>query len=116
MIFIDRDGERSWPPEMHGTGSEDYLGQAWGMQNVAHLYTGLSWRELDDHNSWGKVCVYRYHIMDPVPFRKNIRVSIEHGHANNRSDDYSSVAYWYQTEPHKEFAPMPPAAQRLPNM
>ncbi len=116
MIFIDRDGDRLWPPDMHGTGSEDYLGHAWGMQNNAHLYNGQAWAELDQGwNEWGKVCVYRYHILDPIPFTKNIRVSIEHGHANDRSDDYSSVAYWYQTEPHKDFAPMLPVELRLPN-
>lgn len=116
MIFVDRDGERAWPPDMHGTGSEDYLSQAWGMQNNAHLYNGQSWSELDEgFNEWGKVCVYRYHILDPIPFRKNIRVSIEHGHANDRSDDWSSVAYWYQSEPHREFSPMLPVDLRLPN-
>ncbi len=36
-------------------------------------------------------------------FTRSIRVSIEHGHANRRSDDYSSTAYWYQLEPHKLF-------------
>lgn len=116
MIFIDRDGERTFPPDMHGTGSEDYLAQAWGMQNNAHLYNGQSWSELPEgYNEWGKVCVYRYHILDPIPFTKDIRVSIEHGHANDRSDDYSSVAYWYQTEPHVPFGPMLPADLRLPN-
>ena len=114
MIFIDRDGERRWPPDMHGTGSEDYLGHAWGMQKVTHLYTGMSWCEKENHNIEGKVCVYRYHLVDPIPFRKNIRVSIEHGHANSRSDDWSSVAYWYQTEPHRPMGAMPPAAARLP--
>jgi len=117
MIFVDRDGERGWPPDMHGTGTEDYLAHAWGMQNNAHLYNGQAWAELEqDWNQWGKVCVYRYHILDPIPFRKNIRVSIEHGHANNRSDDYSSVAYWYQTEPHREFAKMLPVELRVPNL
>jgi hypothetical protein len=116
MIFIDRDGERVWPPDMHGTGSEDYLAQAWGMQNNAHLYNGQAWAELPEGwNEWGKVCVYRYHILDPIPFTKNIRVSIEHGHANDRSDDWSSTAYWYQTEPHKEFTVMLPVELRLPN-
>ncbi|MCC6485755.1 MAG: DUF2961 domain-containing protein [Armatimonadetes bacterium] len=116
MIFIDRDGERAWPPDMHGTGSEDYLAQAWGMQNNAHMYNGQSWAELEDNfNDWGKVCVYRYHIVDPIPFTKNIRVSIEHGHANDRSDDWSSTAYWYQTEPHKVFPPLPSMDLRLPN-
>ena len=116
MIFVDRDGERVWPPDMHGTGTEDYLGQAWGMQNVSHLYTGQSWAELEDSVKWGKVCVYRYHILDPIPFTKNIRVSIEHGHANDHSDDFSSVAYWYQTEPHKVFVPAIRVNQRTPNI
>ncbi len=114
MIFIDRDGARAWPPDMHGTGSEDYFCHAWGMQKTAHLYSGASWREKEDHNAEGKVCVYRFHLLDPVPFRRNIRVSIEHGHANSRSDDYSSVAYWYQDEPHRPFGPRVPVGSRLP--
>ncbi len=114
MIFID--GE-PWPPSLHGTGTEDYLCHAWGMQKNAHLYNGQAWEEIGDgnFNDWGKVAVYRYHVVDPIPFSKSIRVSIEHGHACDRSDDWSSCAYWYQTEPHKVFAPMPPASDRLPN-
>jgi hypothetical protein len=113
MIFVD--GE-PWPPSLHGTGTEDYLAHAWGMQRNAHLYNGQAWAETDNFNEWGKVCVYRYHVVDPIPFAERIRVSIEHGHANDRSDDYSSVAYWYQTEPHRDFAPMPPVGARLPNI
>ena len=40
--------------------------------------------------------------------------SIEHGHANLQENDYSSVAYWYQTEPHKTLPPLPPALERVP--
>ena len=83
------------------------------MQNNAHMYNGTAWAEIDSGNHWGKVCVYRYHIVDPVPFTKSLRASIEHGHANDRSDDWSSTAYWYQTEPHKVWAPMPEARYRL---
>ena len=36
-------------------------------------------------------------------FKKSIRVTIEHGHANHRDDDISTTAYWYQTEPHRPF-------------
>ncbi len=114
MIFVDRDDPDAWPPDLHGTGSEDYLCHAWGMQQAAHQYTGLSWREREDHNEGGKVCVYRWHLRDPIPFRRRIRVSIEHGHANARSDDYASVAYWYQAEPHRAFPPLPPVTARLP--
>ncbi len=49
-----------------------------------------------------------------LPFKKSIKVTIEHGHANNRADDYSSVAYWYQKEPHKRFPKMLSVKERLP--
>ena len=47
-------------------------------------------------------------------FEKDIRVTIEHGHANHRSDDWSTTAYWYQAEPHVPFAPIADVAHRLP--
>ncbi|HNT87261.1 MAG TPA: DUF2961 domain-containing protein, partial [Candidatus Hydrogenedentes bacterium] len=59
--------------------------------------------------------VYRYHIEDPVPFTKSIRVTIEHGHANDRNDNFSSVAYWYQEEPHAPSPSLPPADARMPD-
>jgi hypothetical protein len=109
MIFIDGEG---WPPSLHGTGSEDYLCNAWGMQSHDFLYYGSS---LHDSEVRDRSTVYRFHIEDPIAFRKSILVTIEHGHANSGSDDYASTAYWYQTEPHKVWAPMPPVEQRLPN-
>jgi len=112
MIFVD--GE-SWPPSLHGTGSEDYFAQAWGMQKVSHMHSGMSFWQSDLSRGWrGKYTCYRLHLADPVPFTKSIRVSIEHGHANCLSNDMCSVAYWYQLEPHRDFAPMPPASKRAP--
>jgi hypothetical protein len=112
MIFVD--GE-TWPPSLHGTGSEDYFAQAWGMQKAAHLYSGMSFWQDDLSRDWrGKYTCYRLHLADPVPFTKSIRVTIEHGHANCLSNDMCSVAYWYQTEPHRDFAKMPPPARRAP--
>ena len=108
MIFID--GE-DWPPSLHGTGSEDYFAHAWGMQDQAFLYNGASLHEGDGD---GKCTSYRFHIEDPVCFTKSVVVSIEHSHGNCGTDDYSSVAYWYQTEPHKLWAPMPDVVDRLP--
>jgi len=113
MIMID--GQK-WPPDMHGTGSEDYFGHAWGMQpQNAFLYNGVSYHKGPAHTYNERITVYRFHIPDPIIFHKSIRVSIEHGHANTHSNDYASVAYWYQTEPHFDFAPMPPAERRIPN-
>lgn len=47
-------------------------------------------------------------------FDESIKVTIEHGHDNHRSDDYSSTAYWYQNEPHLKFEPLLPVKDRLP--
>ena len=110
MIFID--GE-PWPPSLHGTGMEDYFNTAWcPQQEVCAPYHGLI---LGGGPNWsGKISTYRYHIQDPVMFEESIKVSIEHGHNNHRSDDYASTAYWYQTEPHTEFYPILPVKKRLP--
>jgi len=110
MIFVD--GE-PWPPEIHGTGTEDYVNMAWcPTQEYSAPYHGLI---LGGRDNWkGKISYYRYHILDPIMFTESIRVTIEHGHNNNRSDDWSSTAYWYQTEPHKPFVTLPPLQDRLP--
>ncbi len=109
MIFIDGDKE----PTLNGTGTEDYVNMAWcPQQEYCAPYHGLL---LGGRENWkGKISYYRYHIADPVNFEKSIRVTIEHGHCNHRSDDWSSTAYWYQTEPHAAFPPLPPATERLP--
>ena len=51
-----------------------------------------------------KWMVYRFHPESPIVFQKDIKVTIEHGHANHRSDNFYTVGYWYQTEPHKALA------------
>jgi hypothetical protein len=110
MIFIDDD---TWPPSLHGTGTEDYFNTAYcPAVKYDAPYHGVT---LPGGPNWsGKVSLYRFHIEDPIHFQKSIRVTIEHGHTNRRSDDYSSTAYWYQVEPHKPFPPLPPVAARLP--
>ncbi len=113
MFMID--GQK-WPPDMHGTGSEDYFGHAWGMQpQNAFLYNGVSYHKSGGPRAFNeRITVYRYHIADPVIFQQGLRLSIEHGHANDRSDDYSSTAYWYQTLPGRPFPPLLPVGERLP--
>lgn len=109
MIFID--GEK-WPPNIHGTGTEDYVNMAWCPRQEYHApYHGLI---LGGDQNWkGRITYYRYHIQDPIMFEKSIKVTIEHGHNNHRSDDWSTTAYWYQTEPHKPFD-LPKVEDRLP--
>jgi len=111
MIFVD--GEK-WPPSLHGTGTEDYFLSAYGFPvRCEGPYHGVL--QIGDTYDWtGRWVVYRFHIEDPVIFRKSVRVTVEHGHANNRGDDWTTVAYWYQDEPHKQFRELPKPSERFP--
>ncbi|MBA7527530.1 hypothetical protein ES705_19706 [subsurface metagenome] len=98
MIYIDDDVEKG-VPTLHGTGTEDYVNQAWAQrQKHSAPYHGTI--TTGGLNWWGKISYYRYHVEDPIYFNKRIVVTIEHGHDNHRKDDWSSTAYWYQREPH----------------
>lgn len=109
MIYID--GESF--PSLHGTGTEDYVNMAWCPNEEYNApYQGLL---LGGKDNWkDKITYYRYHVKEPVMFDKSIRATIEHGHNNNRSDDWSSTAYWYQAEPHRVIAPILAVKERLP--
>ena len=93
MIWVDG---YKWPPDLHGTGSEDYFNQAWGMQDNAFLRNGSS---IYEKNTDGYQTSYVFHLENPVRFEKDIRVTIEHGHGNHLANEVSSVAYWYAVEP-----------------
>jgi hypothetical protein len=110
MIFVD--GE-PFPPSLHGTGTEDYFNTAFcPTESYSSPYHGII---LPGGRNWrGKISLFRFHVEDPVRFSRSIRVTIEHGHANRRSDDYASTAYWYQLEPHAAFPALPDVADRLP--
>lgn len=113
MIYVD--GAET--PTLHGTGAEDYFCGAWAYgesrpTTFSNPYFGCPQIE-GGHKRNALWNVYRYHLEDPVPFTESIRVTIEHGHANDRKDDYASVAYWYQTEPHVPFPPLPKPEERF---
>ncbi len=107
MIWVDG---YSWPPDIHGTGSEDYLNQAWGMQRNAFLRNGSS---LFEEDTGGYQSSYVHHLENPVRFNEEVKVTIEHGHGNHLANEMSSVAYWYAAEPARTVDP-PPVAQRQP--
>jgi hypothetical protein len=113
MIFIDGDVQ----PTINGTGTEDYYNGAWdfGGQAFDYMHNGAPYM-VDPERLGGRCCLYRWHIESPIAFEKSIRVTIEHGHANNRSDNYYSTAYWYQTEPHAAFPALPAPADRIPKL
>ncbi|MFC4872536.1 glycoside hydrolase family 172 protein [Negadavirga shengliensis] len=122
MIFIDG----AEKPQIHGTGAEDYYLGAWcyggcGINPFGHSKPEFDYSEYGNPRNGGddrgaQWTVYRFHSESPVVFEKDIKVTIESGHANHRSDNYYTVAYWYQTEPHKPFPQLPPVGERIPQL
>jgi hypothetical protein len=112
MFFVD--GETT--PSINGTGSEDYFLGAWDFGGKAFAYELFGAPVVGQEVAGGRWSLYRFHLDSPIPFTKSLRATIEHGHANHRSDNYYSVAYWYQTEPHAPFPALPPLEQRIPKI
>ncbi len=111
MIFIDNPNH----PAITGTGTEDYINGAWDFngKEFAHLYNGAPFIALPERTG-GRYCLYRWHADNPVTFETYLRHTIEHGHANDRADNFYSVAYWYQTELATDFPALPAAEARWP--
>jgi len=109
-FFIDGDKEY---PTICGTGTEDYFGGAWCFgETYSTAFLGYPlWRK--EAGEVPKHGVYRWHVMDPIRFQKNLRVTIQalgwwpDKKFQPLSDDIASVAYWYQAEPHVEFPILP---------
>lgn len=115
MVWVDSEPYVSWPPAYHGTGSEEIFGGGASPTNAyAGLYTGFHLVSGPDYA--GKHAMYRWYLHDPIRFERALTWTIEHGHDNNYANDYTSLAYWYQAEPHAPNPPLPPAAERLPRV
>src|ERR1700758_296977 len=112
MFFVD--GEQT--PSINGTGSEDYFLGAYGFGHHGFSYRLYGAPVKGEELAGSRSSVYRFHLDSPVTFTKSLRATIEHGHANHRSDNYFSVAYWYQSEPHTPFPSLPNLEQRIPKI
>ncbi|MCC6124335.1 MAG: DUF2961 domain-containing protein [Pirellulales bacterium] len=120
--FFWVDGERK--PSIEGTGSEDYFNDAWGLHEDDGPYYGVTVAEGTDLGS--RMTAYRWHVIDPIPFTKSLKVEIEHkGWTYNadgavksafgeRTDLMSSVAFWYQEGIALDQPPVPYGSARLP--
>jgi hypothetical protein len=100
-IKIFKDGDREFPT-ICGTGSEDYVGLSWGIQQTPFLFNGCNL------NQKGFVTMYRWHLPDPSYWDKECRVTIQQiGWKNGlyeRQDDWSCATFWYEPVPS---APLP---------
>ena len=112
MFFVDGAKE----PAVNGTGSEDYFLGAYDFGGKPFSYALYGAPVVGEERAGSRSCVYRFHLDSPIPFTKSLRATIEHGHANTRSDNYFSVAYWYLTEPHGRFPVLPTVEERLPRL
>jgi len=116
-FYIDGDQEY---PTICGTGTEDYFCGSYNFENpVSHdeyvefytPYSGLHQVITPDrlYNSQFRFSMYRWHILDPIRFEKDLKVTVqalgwrEDGRYLPLQDDIASVAYWYQTIPQEKF-------------
>jgi hypothetical protein len=116
------DGDKAFPT-INGTGTEDYFGGSYNFENqekkqyeeFTSPYSGLIQVIKPDglYKTQQRFGLYRWHIADPVRFDTDLRVTIQAlgwragGRYLPLQDDISSVAFWYQTEPHAAFPPLP---------
>jgi len=121
-FFMDGDKEF---PTICGTGTEDYFCGSYGFHKPGTreymtfntAYAGMPQVHApskDDKIKQPRFGLYRWHIMDPIRFENDLRVTMqalgwqsEHRYLPLK-DDLASVAYWYQTEPHAAFPKLPP--------
>ncbi len=117
-FFLDGDGEF---PTICGTGTEDYFGGAWCFGDTYSTpFLGYPlWKKVEGKPP--QHGLYRWHVMDPVRFEKQLRVTIQalgwwpDGTFQPLQDDIASTAYWYQREPHAAFpALLPPDRRQSP--
>lgn len=117
-FFMDDDKEF---PTICGTGTEDYFCGSYNFDRGGQYkefttpYAGLHQVIRPDgaYKSQQRFGLYRWHILDPVRFKKDLRITIQDlgwrhgGRYLPQKSDISSVAFWYQTEPHVKFPKLP---------
>ena len=124
-FYLDGDGEL---PTISSTGTEDYFGGAWCFyrdrandrreQEFSTPYLGMPLARLDDPAGPRRFSLYRWHILDPIGFEADLRVTVQalgwwpHRKYEPLTDDIASVSYWYQSEPHAPFPELPPVHER----
>lgn len=106
-VYMDGDKES---PTICGTGSEDYVGLSWGIQQTPFFYNGCS---LNRNNF---VSMYRWHLPDPIAWQKEARITIQQIAYKNgleeTQDDWSCATFWYEPVPSAPLPPMPDVKAR----
>ena len=113
------DGDQEFPT-ICGTGTEDYFLASYGFPSAySTLYSGSTLPSNENASPPQCWSLYRWHIQDPINFEKDLRVTIQAlgwegaKYRKLAKDRISSVAYWYQDEPHAAFPQLPALAERI---
>ena len=97
-----------------GTGSEDYVGLSYGMQQTPYLYNGCN---LDQESF---ISMYRWHLPDPIYWQRECRITIQQIAWKNglaeTEDDWSTATFWYEPVPSEPLPPMPGVEKRTANI
>lgn len=117
-MYMDGDTEY---PTICGTGSEDYFCGGWGMFPNVSPYHGCTFMLKNDFFKHVILSMYRWHVLDPVRYRKSLKVTIQQmgwgpQGLYERMDDWCSTAFWYQAEPHNPFPKLPDRAARIADL
>jgi hypothetical protein len=110
-VYLDGDTEF---PTICGTGSEDYVGLSWGIQQTPYLYHGCSL------NQNRLVSMYRWHLPDPIYWREDVRVTIQQigwrDGLYERQDDWACATFWYEPVPSAPLPALPSLPARTANL
>jgi hypothetical protein len=90
-IFVDG----SPTPAIHGTGVEDFFNGGWYFENGTFTLPLHGNTFQATQNGYGKTAAYRFFLQDAIPFKKHLKVSIEHGGTNDADEDIWSLAFYY---------------------
>ena len=110
-VFVDDDAV----PSLFGTGSEDYFNYSWSSPDI-FIFPYCGQPRNDGPGNRGFVTNYRWHILDPIPFRDNLRFYMElYSHERTPGMSYARIGYHYaQPGVTDDFLPIKPADLRTP--
>ncbi len=118
-VKVYMDGDTDFPT-ICGTGSEDYVGLAWGIQQTPFLYNGCSLDRKQDKTGDVFVSMYRWHLPDPIAWQHEARITIQqiawHNGLAETSDDWSCATFWYEPIPSAPLPQIPDVAARTANI
>jgi hypothetical protein len=116
-MYIDGDKDH---PSICGTGTEDYFGGAWGFQDGTYSTAFLGYHQQDDTGAIPRHGMYRWHILDPIHFSRDLRITIQalgwwpDQTFQPLADDIASTAFFYLDSPTASNRPIPPIQERYP--